>query len=303
MHHAPLKGLIFDIQRFSIHDGPGIRTTVFFKGCNMRCLWCQNPESLNPKPEIAFYPSKCCHSGACKKVCPETAINLNSQRRIIRSKCTVCGECAKVCPSDAIRVVGKYYTPMELLELVLRDIPFFENSNGGITLSGGEPLLQSEFVIQFAKLVKSKGIHLAVETAGNIYPKTFSKCIEPFDLVLYDLKAIDNVLHKKLTGAGNKQIIHNLQLLIQSGKPVWVRVPLIPKHTMTNNNLESIAKFISELGVNNIYLLIYHSMGEAKIKPIESKQPKLGLKTPNQKQITDAISSFKNYNIDIKIER
>lgn len=271
------KALIFDIQRFSLHDGPGIRTVIFFKGCPLRCVWCQNPESLNPYKEIAFYENKCINSGKCITMCKQHSIKLDNINMIDRSTCDACGACADACPSSAIKVVGRYYTAKELLEEVLKDKPFFDQSEGGVTFSGGEPALHHRFLKAFIEMCNKQGIHTAMETCGYFNMAVMQDTIKLVDLILYDIKIFDETKHIKFTGKTNKIIFENLKRLVTVAKNVVPRMPIIPQYTADEENIVSIAHVLMSLGFRKIYLLPYHAMGEAKIKPIGSSQPYLKL--------------------------
>ena len=206
-----MKGNIFDIQRFSIHDGPGIRTTVFFKGCNLSCFWCHNPESIDIKSELQFQASKCIACGICEGVCTEGCHQMiEGFHAFDRTKCIVCGKCALACPPQALSMAGKDYTPEDILDIVLRDMLYYKNSGGGITCSGGEPMMQHEFLRELLGLAKDNGLHTAVDTAGNVPFEWFEQMLWVTDLFLYDLKSMDTSKHQEATGVGNERIIENL---------------------------------------------------------------------------------------------
>lgn len=239
------KATIFDIQRNSFVDGPGIRTTVFFKGCNLACKWCHNPESQSCKKEILFYKNKCTGCGRCKDL---TVEDKNF-----------------ICPNDAKEICGKDYTVDEVLKEVLKDKRFYEASNGGVTFSGGECMLQIDFLLQILKKCKENNLHTAVDTAGHIPWKHFEKILPYTDLFLYDIKVMDTEIHKKHTGVDNALILENLSKLLKSGKKVWVRVPVVPLVNDTEYEMNKIKAFFDTNGYpQKTELLPYHAMGEHK---------------------------------------
>ena len=253
-----LKATIFDIQRNSYVDGPGIRTTVFFKGCNLRCAWCHNPESQHAEKEMLFYKSKCTGCGKCKEKC---AYDLK--------KCSLCGNCTIYCPKDAREICGKEYTADELLKIILKDKDFYRTSGGGVTFSGGECMLQIEFLTEILRACKENGIHTAVDTAGHVPYEYFEKILPYTDLFLYDVKCFDSEKHKKYTGVGNALILENLKILLGACKPIWVRIPIVPTVNDTKEEMQAIRAFLDAHGrPEKIELLPYHAMGEHKYEAL-----------------------------------
>lgn len=253
-----MKATIFDIQRNSYVDGPGIRTTVFFKGCNLKCKWCHNPESQSGKVQMMFYASKCTGCGKCKEVCPYSL-----------EKCDFCGRCTIFCPNDARKVCGKEYTVDEVLKEVVKDKTFYETSGGGVTFSGGECMLQTDFLVQILKKCKEEGIYTAVDTAGCVPWEHFEKVIPYTDLFLYDIKCMDNEAHKKWVGADNTLILDNLKKLLKSDAHIWVRVPVIGGVNDSTEEMQKIKAFFDENGYpEKVELLPYHAMGEHKYSAI-----------------------------------
>ena len=258
------RGLIGDIGRYALHDGPGIRTTVFCKGCPLHCPWCHNPEFIDPRVELALQGERCIGCGECVDCCPEGALAVvDGTVRLDRGRCTGCGGCVEVCPTRALELVGREFTPSELVELLLRDRRFYEVSGGGVTLSGGEPTLQLAFCGELLARLKRAHVHTALETNGLFAWEAFATtCLPHLDLVLFDVKLIDPLRHWRAVGAGNEVILANLARL-QALRPedVLVRVPLIPGWTADAANLGGIAAHLRNLGVQRVSLLPYHPHG------------------------------------------
>jgi pyruvate formate lyase activating enzyme len=264
--------LIFDIHRFALDDGPGIRTTVFMKGCPLSCVWCHNPESMRVEAEAAFYADRCIDCGSCVMVCPETVM---PDIQIDRSLCTACGRCADNCPATAIRMIGREYPLDELLEIVLRDRHFFDASGGGVTFSGGEPTMGMAYLGEALRRLKAENLHTTVQTCGMFDYDGFSRKVLPYlDLIMFDIKFIDAASHKQFTGQGNSSILENFRrLTIEAGGRVLPRVPLVPGITATPGNLLEIASFLAELGYADCDLLPYNPTGIEKRRAIGNKLP------------------------------
>ncbi len=261
-----MKGIVFDIQRYSIHDGPGIRTTVFLKGCPLRCFWCQNPESQSKRLEVFLDKSKCTRCGKCVAVCSSGASTFGAESSVIdRSVCTGCGKCVEACPNRARRLVGKSMTTEEVMREVLRDVKFYNNAGGGVTLSGGEPTAQPAFAVSILKSSKESGLHTAIETCGYTRWSTMEKLLEYTDLVLYDIKHLDLAKHRTGTGKPNNPFILENAKKIASLKPMRVRVPLIPGFNDSSEDIRAIISFVKkELGSVEIDLLPYNYLAEGK---------------------------------------
>ena len=245
--------MIFDIQRGSYVDGPGIRTTVFFKGCNLKCKWCHNPESQSPYRQILFYKDKCTGCGKCKQVCPYHF-----------EKCDFCGKCTLLCPHDAREICGKEYTVEETLVEILKDKEFFRASNGGVTFSGGECMLQINFLEELLKRCKENNVHTAVDTAGNVSWEYFERILPYSDLFLYDVKCVSENLHKQGTGFSNRLILDNLKKLVLHKADIIVRVPVIPEFNGNEIEIRKIKQLLKEFSIKKVEFLPYHAMGEYK---------------------------------------
>ena len=260
-------GLTFNVQRFSTEDGPGIRTTVFLKGCPLHCAWCHNPEGLHPKPELVCYDVRCVGARECLRACPEEALALTSEGlRIDRSRCTVCGACVKACPAAALELIGRSWSPEELMEELLKDRVFYETSGGGVTFSGGEPMLQQDFLSRVLCLCREAGIHVALDTCGGVHWQGYEEALPWVNLVLYDLKIMDSERHKAATGISNDGILDNARQFAARGIPMWIRTPVIPGYTSDVENILSIARFIRDQlpTVLRWDLLAYTNLGQPK---------------------------------------
>jgi len=297
------KGIIFDIQRFSIHDGPGIRTTVFFKGCPLRCLWCQNPEGLVKEQEMAFTLRKCTGCRYCIEVCPEDAITeQDGGRSIDPSLCTLCGECVKVCPSTALEISGRWMGVSEVMEEIEKDISFYKTSGGGVTLSGGEPTFQPQFCIALLKNCQLMGIHTALDTCGYQKWDVLDEVLNHVDLVLYDIKHIDDTKHKQFTEVSNKLILDNIRRINSKEIPVIVRIPIIPGFTDSEDNIEAIVRFVANLkSIIQIDLLPYHGLEESKYKKLGLVYQLDGIPSPDAEHMRRLVNIVGNVDLKAKV--
>lgn len=263
-----MKGLVFNIQRYSIHDGPGIRTVVFLKGCPLHCLWCCNPESQNPLPELDFNRLLCQECGKCIQVCPVEAIHpdvhIDPLRKIDRQTCTLCGECVRVCPSEALRIIGEWMEPETVLQTCLKDDAIYRRSDGGVTLSGGEPLAQPEFSVELLEKLYARNIHTAIETSGVIRWNIFSGILPFTNLFLYDIKHTDPIKLLTMTGMKNDLAISNLVKLVDHPVQIILRVPIIPTINDDPENLSQIASFAERIGIREVHIMPFHQYGKDK---------------------------------------
>ena len=292
-----VTGLVVDIQRFALHDGPGIRTIVFFKGCPLRCAWCQNPESLEPRSEIGFVDTLCIHCGACHETCDRDAIDLASEHRVLRDVCDGCAMCVEACMAEALSVVGKEHTVEQLLDLLCRDADFYAESGGGITLSGGEPLRQHRFLAAFLPAAKAAGLHVTVETCGYFPWTNIEPLLAYIDLVYFDIKVRDGDAHRAATGVDNGIILQNARRLVERGHAITFRCPLIPGHTSGADNLESIISLLHELGQSSVHLLPYHNLGEGKLDKVASPLSRLELSSMTRAEAEAIADRFAGANI------
>ncbi len=299
-----VMGLVFDIQRFAIHDGYGIRTLVFLKGCPLRCLWCQNPESIAHEPEIVYLVSNCIDCGKCLATCPEGAIRESAEhKRIIdRTRCTLCGECLKLCYASAINIIGRYLTVSEVLAEVERDRKFYEHSGGGVTFSGGEPTAQPVFLEEVCRQAQARYLHTAIETCGYVRWNTFRSILRYVDLVLYDIKHMNTNQHRRLTGVPNELILDNLQRVVSLGLPVRVRLPLVPGCNDSLENIQATAAFVTGLPkVQALDILPYHQLGEPKWRQLGHPYELHGVPPPNREHVYELADVAREYDIEVTV--
>lgn len=264
------KGVIFDIRRYSIHDGPGIRTTVFFKGCPLRCLWCHNPEGQSQKIELVYRKNRCIGCGECLKSCQREAISSAAQSiSVDREKCVVCDRCSRACSSDALSIAGKTMSVREIIGELEKDRAFYEESGGGVTFSGGEPLLQYDFLNTLLCKCKEEAIHTTLDTCGSSPYDAIDKVRDKVDLFLFDIKIMDNRKHRKYTGVSNAQILKNLEKLAETGSSIVISFPIITSINDDDENITRTAEFIASLHTaQQVNLLPYHRAGIEKYKSL-----------------------------------
>lgn len=296
------KGTVFNIQRFSLQDGPGIRTTVFLKGCPLRCLWCSNPESQNSFIEVAHRDTICRKCGKCIEACKAGAISFTGKgTKTNRKLCRNCGKCIEVCAFGARRFYGEKKSVEEVYREVIRDKPFYQNSDGGITASGGEPLLQADFIAELFKRSRENNIHTCLDTCGYAHADAWRKVLPYTSLVLYDLKLMDPSAHLKWTGKSNIKILRNLKLVAASGVPVVVRIPVIPGINDSKEKMEAAARFCTGNGINVVNLLPYHRFGEGKYAMLDRRYHLRKLSRPDLYELEKLAGIFKSGGFNCKI--
>lgn len=296
-------GIIFNIQKFCIHDGDGIRTCVFLKGCPLRCIWCHNPESLDKDPAISFNNKKCSTCGKCIPECPARIIK-NGNLEINREKCVKCGKCIEICLNDANEIIGKKMTTQEAFDEVLKDKIFYDTSGGGLTVSGGEPSYQPAFTLELLSLAKESGINLAIETCGIGSQEFYKKCADLGATFLFDIKCLDPARHKTLTDVDNAHILSNLHYLMDRNADIIIRLPLIPDCNDSDEDIARLCDFLTENKGRYRYaeIMPYHTLGI-------NKAEKLGTTTPyvhdsaTDEEITRWTSIFKSHSIDIRVSK
>jgi pyruvate formate lyase activating enzyme len=293
---ASIRGRIFDIQRFSLHDGPGIRTTVFLKGCPARCLWCHNPESQSFAPEVLVVETRCVACGTCAAVCPHGAPPPGS------GLCTACGACVDACPAGARRLAGHEVTVEAVMEEVLRDRVFYEESGGGVTFSGGEPLAQPEFLTALLKACHAAGIRAAVDTCGFAPRERVLALVPLVDLFLFDVKLVDEARHRALTGLPAAPILENLRALTAVHGNVWIRIPVVPGHTDAEADVAATAALVARLpGVRRVSLLPYHRTGAAKARRLGREYPLDALAPPPGEHLEALAALFREHGLAVQI--
>ena len=287
-----MKGLICGIKRMEIHDGDGLRTTVFFKGCPLKCIWCHNPESIGRQKQIAFFEEKCIGCGSCKAVCPSGAVN----GTVDPSKCDLCLECVKICPTGALTLFGEEYEVDDLADILMQDALFFKNSGGGVTLSGGECLFQPDFAVALAKTLKEKDISVYVDTCGFVGREVLDRIIPYTDKFLYDIKAIDGEIHKKCTGRDNAVILQNLEYLLDKGCAVEIRYPLVVGYN--DGECEKIGRWLKEKNATcKVKVLQYHPFASSRYKALGMENTLPNTRT-ELKDVASAVETLKSLGIN-----
>jgi len=291
------EGFYTDIKPFAVHDGPGIRTTLFLKGCPLRCVWCHNPETIHRKPELELTVSRCVLCGKCAEVCPRHRIK-NGIHCIDRTGCTACGKCAEACTFGALRICGQKITVTEAFRRLTADRMFYETSGGGVTLSGGEPLLQPKFCVELLTALKREGVHTAVDTCGCVKWEFIAEMLPVTDIFLFDFKHADSIAHRKLTGQGNELIIDNLRHLSACGAKIEIRIPLIPGCNDSEVNLCATGKILGELRLEWVKILPYHSMARSKYAALDMPDTMQETETPDDTAIAQAVVILREYGVN-----
>lgn len=295
-----MRGIITTVQRMSIHDGPGLRSTVFMKGCNLRCKWCHNPETWSRNRQLQYIASRCVHCHTCVAACPQNIIiGTDDGISVDRKKCDLCGECVDRCLTDALSFVGRDVTVAELMEELLSDRIFYETSGGGITVSGGEPLIQADFCLELLKACRKEKIHTAVESNMTADWKTIAEIADYADLWMCDLKMYDSGKHRMWTGVGNERIVENISRLAETGAEMIVRTPVIPEVNDSPEEIRKICTLLKSLGGNVRYeLLGFHSLGFGKFENLGMKNPIPSMKDYGKSGLQKLKDIVKEYNLD-----
>ena len=299
-----VTGLIFDIKRYAVHDGPGIRTTVFLKGCPLSCWWCHNPESMLPKPELVLFENRCIGCDACFNACRQNAHQKlpDGARVHQREACDLCGECVEVCYAEALVMESRKVTVEEVIGELRKDIPFYENSGGGITLSGGEPTIQHAFTLALLRLCKAEGLHTTLDTSGYTPWRIFEKLLPYTDLVLYDVKHIDDSKHKIYTGVSNRRILENLKQIGEYGVPIVIRMPIIPGINDAKEDIVRTAQFLIGVRcITRVELLPYHRLGESKYARLGREFRLHGIESPGTNQMNDVAEWVRDFGLEVHV--
>jgi pyruvate formate lyase activating enzyme len=296
------KGIVFDVKRYATDDGPGIRTTVFFKGCPLHCWWCHNPEGQGPRPELMYKRSRCKGSGECAKSCPKGAISKSGQTVSVNRKlCDSCGKCTSVCPTGALIVVGKVMTVDEILREIEQDVTFYDESGGGVTFSGGEPLMQPDFLDALLEGCRKKNIHTALDTCGFAPWKTVDTIRDKVDLFLYDIKTLDSQAHRKYTRVSNKLIIQNFRTLAEKGSKISIRFPVIPGFNDDEKSITRIGEFALSHAVKQICLLPYHRAGIEKYRNLDRAYRLEDVPSPGDQKMQQVKERLVKQGLDVRV--
>jgi pyruvate formate lyase activating enzyme len=303
VEETDIKGLVFDIKKYAIHDGPGIRTTVFFKGCPLECQWCHNPESRNSTIEHGFRKNRCVGCGRCVEACPEQAISIVDEKAVTDiSKCKLCGRCVDACTVCAREIIGREITVNEVLDEVEKDIIFYDQSGGGVTFSGGEPLMQPEFLLILLNKCQKQGIHTAVDTSCYADSRIIETVGEKADMFLCDIKHMDSEIHKRFTGVGNNLLLENIRLLSNTGKDIIIRIPIIPGFNDDKENIEATGKFTESLsGVIRVDILPFNRGGVEKSARLANQNKYLQVNAPSEGQMNSIAKDLSKYGFEVKI--
>lgn len=297
------EGMVFDVKRYAIHDGPGIRTTVFLKGCPLRCPWCHNPEGMSPGQQIGWRAERCLGCHACREMCPRGAIGFTGDMLVIeKSKCDLCGRCVEVCYPEALELVGERVSVAEIIRRIERDTVFYEQSGGGVTFSGGEPLMQPDFLSSVLRECKMRGVHTAIDTSGYADPDVIDLIGDDVDLFLWDVKMVDGAGHERHTGVPNSMILENLRLLAQHGKRIILRVAIIPGITDSEDNISRIGEFAASLGaVESLDLLPYHRAGVAKSRRLAPEAKPFAGTPPPAEAVSAIRGRLAGFGLEVRV--
>jgi len=293
------EGMLFHIQHFSVHDGPGIRTTVFFKGCNLHCFWCHNPESWSGKPQLQYIKERCIGCGACVSVCPNALEGYSARWT---PACTLCGSCVSECYAEALQMIGRTYKVSEVMEEILRDREYYRSSGGGVTFSGGEPFLQGEFLKELLIACKKEGIKTAVESALCVKPEVIEYCLPYLDLFFCDVKVLDDQAHKQVTGVSNQMILENIRRISEFDKELVLRTPVIPGVNDTREAISQIAEFIARLpGKRSLELLPFRDLCIAKYRSLDQTFGAAGRTIPSDERMEGLAEIVRRHGVSCSI--
>ena len=300
------RGHIYNIQHYCIHDGPGIRTDVFFKGCNFHCPWCANPESISHCRQLSFMAHKCTQCGLCIKKCPGQALSLSTEDRIDNKKCDLCGNCVRYCPKNCYTVYGKEYTVDELISEIEKDMPYYKNSGGGVTVTGGEPTLQYSFLVEFLSSCKERGIHTAMESNVSCSREVIHQLAPYVDLFLADVKHMDSMIHRQVIGQGNEAVLNNIRYLTSElKKTVAIRVPCIPGFNVTDENMNNLKEFALEIQktgcLQMVHLLPYHNLGMGKYASLGMNYSMQNVRPLTETELLSYKNSMEEAGLQVKI--
>ena len=298
-----VSGYVFDIKRYAIHDGPGIRTTVFFKGCPLRCRWCHNPESWKARPELSLRPSRCIRCGRCVELCPCHAVSLLSDGPVTDpEKCAFCGECVAACPTGAREIIGKKMTVAEVMAQVKKDVIFYDQSGGGVTCSGGEGLTQPQFLLGLLAACRAEGIHTAIDTTCYVGPEVIRSVAGVTDLFLCDIKHMDSKVHEQYTGVGNELILDNIRMLSGMATEVHIRIPIVPGFNDGHDNIEQTVRFVQSLQtVHRVDILPYNRGGLEKRRRLVGETDLMEAQVPSDDTMAVIAETFRAYGFEVKI--
>jgi pyruvate formate lyase activating enzyme len=296
-------GLIFDIKRYAIHDGPGIRTTVFFKGCPFSCWWCHNPEGLEIAPQSLYSKERCIGCGQCANICPSGALALTPRGVMTEyALCKYCGSCALICPAEARELAGKYHSVENLMRIIEKDVLFYDESGGGATFSGGEPMLQADFLLELLKACGQRDIHRAIDTTGYADTNRLMEIARETELFLFDIKLMDSKKHKQYTGVSNHKIFHNLERLAREAVEITIRIPLIPGVNDDDENINRTGSYISKLpGVENVDILPYHEAARYKYLKISTNYNAKNILPPTRDRLSAVAQRLENFGLKVRI--